>query len=313
MITEGEAAALADLSWLRRPRSVLFVAQLLVSLPFVVVTILLLGWLDRKLGWPQWILPAAWLIWCVTVRYRPVRVRFVSRMRSPTSDEAALLVPAWETVARAAGVDTAKYPLVVQGKPLRRGLIFRPRAMIVVHSAGLTEAAQRDLSAQCAWGLGLHLIGPSYARRLTALYRRPALLATGIAAAVVTVVIIVGTAVFMTARGKTDFKGDMSNFVYVGAQIVAYGTTAGVLLPVLGLPGAVVVTVACALDSYGKEFLGLYSAIVADRVAVCLGYGRELRDYLAAHPDRDRFRRSLPWSRGRLWYLERRMSTETVG
>ncbi|MFE9577334.1 hypothetical protein ACFYO1_13170 [Nocardia sp. NPDC006044] len=43
MSTKGGAATLADLSWLRRSRSVSFVTQLLVSLPLVVVTVLLLG------------------------------------------------------------------------------------------------------------------------------------------------------------------------------------------------------------------------------------------------------------------------------
>lgn len=306
MNTEGGAATLADLSWLRRPRSVIFVAQLLISLPLVVVTVLLLAWLDRKLGWPQWLLPAIWLIWCVIARYRP-RVRLVSRMRAPTADEAALLTPAWTTVAHAAGVDRAKYSLVV-GDVLRTGLIFRPRAMIIVNSKDLIEPAPGDLPMQCAWGLGLNLIGPSYARRLTGLYRRPASVVTGLAGAVAAVVMIVA----VTARGKTDSKNDLSNVFYVGGQILAFGAIAGALLLVVDLPGAVVITMACVLDAYGKEYLGLYTAIVADRVAVCLGYGRELRDYLAAHPEQDRFRRSLPWSHGRLWYLDRRMSTETV-
>ncbi|MEV6560488.1 hypothetical protein AB0M22_32540 [Nocardia sp. NPDC051756] len=283
-------------------------AQLLVSLPLVVVTVLLLVWLDRKLGWPQWILPVIWLIWCVIARYRP-RVRLVSRMRTPTADEAALLTPAWTTVAHAAGVDSAKYSLMV-GDVLRAGLIFRPRAIIIVNSKDLIEPAPRGLPMQCAWGLGLNLIGPSYARRLTALYRRPASVVTGLAGAVAAVVMIAAVAV--TARGKTDTKDDLSNVFYVGGQILGFGAIAGALLLVVGLPGAVAITMACVLDAYGKEYLGLYAAIVADRVAVCLGYGRELRDYLAAHPEQDRFRRSLPWSRGRLWYLDRRMSTGTV-
>ncbi|MFC9434503.1 hypothetical protein [Nocardia sp. NPDC057030] len=308
MSTGEQAAALADLSWLRRPRSVIFVAQLLVSLPLVVVTVLLLGWLDRKLGWPQWILPVIWLIWCVIARYRP-RVRLVSRMRTPTADEAALLTPAWTTVAHAAGVDSAKYSLVVRDA-LRTGVMFRPRAMIVVNSEDLIEPTPRDLRVQCAWGLGLNLIGPSYARRLTGLYRRPASVVTGLAGAVTAVVMI--AAVGVTARGKVASKADLPTVFFVGAQILAFGAIAGASLLVVGLPGAVVITMACVLDAYGKEYLGLYAAIVADRVAVCLGYGRELRDYLAAHPEQDRFRRSLPWSRDRLWYLDRRMSTETV-
>ncbi|MFE9577332.1 hypothetical protein ACFYO1_13160 [Nocardia sp. NPDC006044] len=132
---------------------------------------------------------------------------------------------------------------------------------------------------------------------------------TGSAAAVVAVLVIAVTAV--RARDKTDPK-DMPNAFFVGAQILGYGAIAGAALLVGGLPSAVLITMACVLDAYGKECLGLYAAIVADRVTVCLGYGRELGDYLAAHPEQDRFRRSLPWCRGRLWYLDRRMSTETV-
>lgn len=301
---------MVDLSWLWRPRSVIVVAQLLVSLPMVVVTTLLLGWLGRTLGWPQWILPVAWLIWCVIARYRPVRVRLVSRMRAPTADEAALLTAAWAPVARAGGMPSAKYPLLVQDKPLRTGLVVRPRAMMVVNATALTESAPRTLSALYAHGLGLQLIGPSYAHRLTALYRRPAAFVLGIAAAVVPLVMLVSWGVFAAARGRADVKRDLPKGVRAGVEMVGYLAIAGAVLPVFGVPVAVAMVVVCALDSYGKEYLGLYRAIVADRVAFCLGYGWELYDYLAAHPDQDRFRRSLPWSRGRLWYLERRMSAE---
>ncbi|MFI6173235.1 hypothetical protein ACIBCN_41100 [Nocardia sp. NPDC051052] len=310
MSTEGGVATPADLSWLRRSRSVIFVAQLLVSLPLVVVTVLLLGWLDRKLGWPQWILPAAWLIWCLIARYRPVRVRFVSRMRSPTAEEAALLTPVWTTVARAAGVDGAKYPLVVLSDFMRLGPVFRPRAEIEVPGRDLIEPAPRGLSMRCAWGLGLLLIGPWFTRRLPALYSRPASVMAWLVAAVVAAVTVVASAV--TARGRANMEGGVSKVHFVVAQTLTVGAIAGALLLVVGLPGAVVITIVCVLDSYGKEFLGLYSVIVADRVAVCLGYGRELRDDLAAHPKQDRFRRANPWIRGRLWHLDRRMSTETV-
>lgn len=311
MRTDGAAAALVDLSWLRRPRSVMVLAQLLVSVPTVVVTILLLGWLARMWGWQQWILPAAWLIWCVIARYRPVRVRFISRMRAPTADEAALLTAAWAPVARAAGVPVAKYPLMVQDQSLTTGLAIRPRAMIVANKAALSEQAPRSLSAWYAHGLGLQLIGPSYAQRLTGLYRRPAVVVLGIAGAMVTVVALMGFGVYAAARGKTDFKKEMPKAVRAGVEIAGYLVIAAVVLPVLGVAGAVALVAVSFVDSYGKKYLGLYRAIVADRVAVCLGYGRELYDYLTAHPDQDRFRRSLPWSRGRLWYLERRILTET--
>ncbi|MFC9435742.1 hypothetical protein [Nocardia sp. NPDC057030] len=310
MSTEREAATPADLSWLRRSRGVIFVAQLLVSLPLVVVTVLLLAWLDRTLGWPQWILPVAWLIWCVIARYRPVRVRFASRLRSPTAEEAALLTPIWTTVARAAGVDGAKYPLVVLGDSMRTGLFLRPRAEIEVDGKDLIEPAPRGLSMRCAWGLGLLLIGPWLTRRLPALYSRPASVMAGLAAAVVAAGTVVASAV--TARGRANMEDGVSKVHFVVAEILTIGAIAGPLLLVIGLPGAVVITMACVLDSYGKEFLGLYSLIVADRVAVCLGYGRELRDDLAVHPKQDRFRRANPWIRGRLWHLDRRMSTETV-
>ncbi|MEU7140925.1 hypothetical protein ABZ942_15850 [Nocardia sp. NPDC046473] len=310
MKTDGEATGSVDLSWLRRPRSVIVVAQLLVSLPLVVITALLLAWLDRVWGWPQWILPVAWLIWCVIARYRPVRFRFVTRMRAPTADEAALLTPAWESVARAAGVPSAKYPLMVQDKPLQTGLTVRPRAMLVVNVAALTEPAPRTLSALNAHGLGLQLIGPSYAQRLTSLYRRPAIFVLGIAGAAVSLVVIATLAAYGAARGLTDSKGSMSGPVRTGVELLGYLAIAGMVLPVFGVPGAVTAALVCVLDSYGKEFLGLYRAVVADRVALCLGYGWELYDYLAAHPDQDRFRRSLPWTRGRLWYLERRMSAD---
>ncbi|MFD6157567.1 hypothetical protein ACFWF7_36560 [Nocardia sp. NPDC060256] len=311
MRTDGEATASVDLSWLRRPRSVIVVAQLLVSLPMVVLTALLLGWLDRMLGWPQWILPVAWLIWCVIARYRPVRVRFVSRIRAPTAEEAAQLTPAWASVARAGGVPSAKYPLMLQDNPLRTGLVIRPRAIMVVNATALTEPPS-TLSALYAHGLGLRLIGPSYAQRLAGLYRRPAAFVLGIPGAVVSLVVIAGLAAFALARGRTDVKGDMPRGVRPAMEIVVYVAIAAVVLPVFGVPGAVAAVVFSFLDSYGKEYLGLYRATVADRVAVCLGYGWALYDYLAAHPDQDRFRRSLPWTRGRLWYLEQRMSSQEI-
>lgn len=291
---------------LRAHRYLLGLALLIVALPSAVLN----GWIAFRLGalfGPAagrivvglWLLSALSLLW--SLRSRAV-IQRDSDIRQPDLVEAPRLAAAWHEVAQAAGIRESAYSVRVQESDDASGSAL-PGRVVAVTSTALRVASTRQVGAVLAHELGHHLVAgvwrwPAvldwYSAYVERLWVKPLLLANRWSDREM-------------ERAPESWLGPVV-LMLSPVVVLGGGITASAL--VIGPTGTIVMLMLVCVRPFARAALDRYVEYLADRLAVDLGYGTELRSYLrvwgtertekniavtmvATHPTRDRRIRAI--------------------
>lgn len=205
----------------------------------------------------SWLLPVLWILSGV-VLFVPAIESAVSRMSlhlsRPGHAELTVLVPAWQTVCRVAGVDGSKYHLLVEESDQPNALAAGGRTVAVSRAALRLPPA--ELAAVLAHELGHHLSAHAVVSRLAWWYALPSR----------AVALLGGYAIrFVLAVGRV-FLAFGSGLAYLAALFLAL-----ILLTAIAFVSfwLLLVPLISPLMAWASR-LGEYQA---DRTAAQLGYG----------------------------------------
>ncbi|MGY0503397.1 M48 family metallopeptidase [Nocardia sp. FBN12] len=277
----------------RRTTFFVLIGDLVVSLPSIVLSGWLIWALSAQVG--DWLVVIAALVWpvsgaCVLLVGVLVAGATAQANRS-ASPEHAEVDDAWAAVAVVARIDGSRYtPWVydlvsVNGEAY--GYATAGRHVVVTRHA-FDVLTRGELQAVLAHELGHHLLGQMWLRRLIKWYRSPADLLFKLAVEVVSrVALLVQIGPRWIAHRL--YRGPRP-VILLGVLVVAIVPTAAVLgsgwalLAVstrfLGLPTTLVVVVVLVAQPFARARLSQWQEYGADRVAVELGYGQDLRGVL---------------------------------
>ncbi|MFI6999359.1 M48 family metalloprotease [Nocardia sp. NPDC050175] len=277
------------------------VAALVVSLPSLVLSALIVVAIPYVLLAP-WVAVATGAIWLLSgavlfSREEAMLARLAFRFRRPTGREVLALATAWDNVTRAARVDGSVYSLWIEDS--RAVNAFAGAG----HVVGVTKWAvlmlgQRQLEAVLAHELGHHLDGRWWMDALVRWYSLPFSVAYNVVGQVVMLPLLGIARVVERNELTSRIVLLMVMVAVVVAPTVVVGMTVGLvflLTPLVGLSAALWLTGAFVVEESAQALLSRRREALADRVAVDLGYGRELRGVLSQHADSAK--------RAPLWWL----------
>lgn len=260
-----------DVSWARsrglhaRRASLMLVA----ALPSVVVTVLLAVKLSSAVGVHAAVFPVGWLFCCVVLHYRdPALLRRL--LRAPSATELPALASAWANVCRAAAVDPAGYSLWVY-ETAKVNAYCAARGRIVVTTAALTTFSPQQLEAVLAHELGHALLGELRGYILARRYAGPVRL-------VLTICLTITRSLVQHAHPPR------SRFLHAiaSAVLIVLVLLIGVVVPmapliwILGTATTAPLLVLLVIEEFAVAELSARQEILADRVAVDLGYAEPL-------------------------------------
>jgi Zn-dependent protease with chaperone function len=241
----------------RRGVDVASVATLAFGVPWFLVSIYFVGFLgEALLGGAAFIFVLLWLasgaiVFCQPTEY--LFARAINRWRRPTVDEMRRLMPAWDTVTAAAGIDKTKYSLWIE-ESNNVNAFASAGHLIGVTRWALYSLSPAQLTAVLAHELGHHLHGHTWADLLSYWYSLPAR--------------------FVYRTGRL--------FVRVGLRVLRVFSAVGFLVAL-----CVIALFLAAAAPFLLPFLAVppllayfsrLGEIQADKVAADLGYGRLLID-----------------------------------
>lgn len=256
----------------------LFAAGALVeALPWIGLSALLVYGLGSLFGrWAAVEVLAGWLLlgplyFCLV---NPIALLGAGgRVRRPTEDENAVLGAVWSELADRTGIDAADYALRVQDSDQGSAYAAAVRGLVVSSSA-LRRLTPNQLAAVLAHELGHHLMGRLTIRTRIRWYALPA----AILSAVWVRAVIRGRPVF----GRLPLG--LARTVSAACMLAGLPAVALAMRGVIGLPVAIALAVLLALEPFATLWVGRREEYSADRVAVDLGYGRDLAEHLAGSP-----------------------------
>lgn len=265
-------------------------AQILVSLPSIVLS-----------GWLLWALAdmvGTSLVVAVGVGWAASGIGYFLCLDYWThqsayhavdddSPQRAKLDAAWAEVARAAGIDAARYRPWIDHSD--RDIAYTgPSRHIAVSRDAIDTLPPAQLRAVLAHELGHHLVGQALIWALVRWFRRP----------VETLYLLYALALALAARG-TDRAMMRLGQVLLGFErmppivlfaasmlvpvTVGIGVTVGFLVAfahLIGLPAALILLALSAPQPLARAKLAQWTEYRADRVAVDLGYGPALSKFL---------------------------------
>ncbi|MFC9475502.1 M48 family metalloprotease [Nocardia sp. NPDC056952] len=277
----------------RRTKFFVLIGDLVVSLPSVVLS----GWLIWRLSAlvGDWLVVVAALVWpvsgaCVLLVGVLISGAAAQASRS-ASPEHAEVAAAWAAVAAVARIDGSRYTPWVNDVATVNGEVYGYATLgrhVVVTRHAVDVFTRGELQAVLAHELGHQLLGRMWLRWLIKWYRGPADLLLELAVGVVSKV---AWSLQIGPRWIAHrlFRGPRP-VILLGVLVVVIVPTAAVLgsgwaiLAVstrfLGLPTALVVVVVLVAQPLARARLSQWQEYGADRVAVELGYGQDLRGVL---------------------------------
>lgn len=184
--------------------------------------------------------------------------------RKPVGAEPDLLATAWADVTRTAGVDGWPYSLWVQ-QSAALNAFAAPARMVAVTSWAIESLRPRQLAAVLAHELGHHLMLDPRVRLLDAWFSIPARMVRGI-----------GKVPARLARGP----GTLRCLVRAAIAAALLVAVAFFLTPRIGEPAVAVLIALLVLEPLTVAARARRGEFAADRMAVHLGYGRDLHGAL---------------------------------
>ncbi|WP_433597603.1 M48 family metalloprotease [Nocardia sp. CA-135953] len=180
--------------------------------------------------------------------------------RKPVDAESEILAAAWANVTCAPGVDGWPYSLWVQQSAYINATAV-PTRIVAVTSGAVAALASRQLEAVLAHELGHHLLIDQRLRLLEAWCSVPARFVQRLAAAAGRLVNALGIGAILV------------RFVLV---VIVLALLAVALAPVVGWPVALLLSALFAIEPLASAARSRREEFAADRIAVDLGYGRDL-------------------------------------
>ncbi|WP_194825991.1 M48 family metallopeptidase [Nocardia sp. XZ_19_231] len=290
---ESESESAGPVLVARRTMFFVLIGDLVVSLPSVVLSGWLIWGLSALVG--DWLVVVAALVWpvsgaCVLLVGVLISGATAQASRS-ASPEHAEVVAAWAVVAAVARIDESRYMPWVHDVARVNGEVYGYATLgghVVVTRHAVDVFTRGELQAVLAHELGHQLLGQMWLRWLIKWYRGPADLLFALAVGVVSKVVSL-LQVGPRWIAHRLYRGPRP-VILLGVLVVAIVPTAAVLgsgwaiLAVstrfLGLPTALVVVVVLAAQPLARARLSQWQEYGADRVAVKLGYGQDLRGVL---------------------------------
>nr|WP_255495309.1 M48 family metalloprotease [Nocardia sp. GTS18] len=184
--------------------------------------------------------------------------------RKPVGAEPDLLATAWADVTRTSGVDGWPYSLWVQ-QSAALNAFAAPARMVAVTSWAIESLRPRQLAAVLAHELGHHLMLDPRVRLLDAWFSIPARMVRGI-----------GKVPARLARGP----GTLRCLVRAAIAAALLVAVAFFLTPRIGEPAVAVLIALLVLEPLTVAARARHGEFAADRMAVHLGYGRDLHGAL---------------------------------
>ncbi|NKX86963.1 M48 family metalloprotease [Nocardia coubleae] len=184
--------------------------------------------------------------------------------RKPVGSEPDILATAWAEVTRKAGVDGWPYSLWVQ-QSATFNAFAAPARMVAVTSWAIESLRPRQLAAVLAHELSHHLMLDPRVRLLDAWFSVPTRVVRGI-----------GAVPARAARGPGTLRC-LARAAIATALLVA---VAFFLTPRIGGPAVAVLIALLVLEPLTAAARARRGEFAADRMAVHLGYGRELHGAL---------------------------------
>lgn len=226
--------------------------------PFWLLALAII-WLPLRLVWdvPYWWLPVGWLAAGLTLFVRPVQVAVLTPLfgaRRPTEDEARVLRPVWDELARINGLPEDRF--VIRVLPSDELNAFATGGhLVVVTSFAVQELPERELAGVLAHELSHHLGLHTVALTLGHWLSLPVLLLARI-----------GFFLQNVARAATDsFASHSAALTAIGRVVAAFATAVSwVFLSALYASDAL------------ANLVGHATEYEADRRAVRMGYGKPL-------------------------------------
>lgn len=269
----------------RRVRTTL--VTLLVSLPSMVLGGMLVFGVGALFGTvPALGLTLLWLFGAVFVPAPTGDMApWIFPVRRPRPEEQGALSSAWHNVTRAAGVRASDYSLWVEDTDQLNALAA-PGRIVAITSAAL-RLGPRELEAILAHELGHHLGGDQRARMLSYWYALPLTLLWRLLRRITwrLAVFVAQAAHIVGAVGVLGLVGVRKPMDTI-AFAVAVVSRIAILLAVAGAAvvhfGAVVAVplAAILLEPFAERAQRRRGELDADRTAVDLGYGSEMRAVL---------------------------------
>lgn len=259
------------------------VAYLIVSLPSMVLGGMVVARLGGMLGQREMIVClAVWLLLGVAVLFlgRSVEsVRLDVKAHRWTAEQAARLIPAWREVTAAAGVSEADYLAMIGESDEVRGCARTGRTVEVSNGAVLV-LPRAQLRAMLAHELG-HLLSSRHRRWefVFGWYAMPLHLAPMLVSAV---------AGFPAGSPRRD--GLLPRLMIAIAQVVYLYAMAELLTHLLSLRCALLAAALLTTQSLAKRLCRRRDERMADLIAVDLGFGIGLVEYLRQYD-----RGAYPW------------------
>jgi Zn-dependent protease with chaperone function len=258
----GSRPATSRMRW--RPDASSLLAALM-ALPGFLASLLVMFLLgEALLPRVPWVVPVLWMLSGAAIFAAPVESaisRLVLDLRRPTAAELRILASPWRAVCRAAGVDGARYVLLVEDVNELNASASGGRTVAVTRSALRLQPSH--LEAVLAHELGHHLAGHTAVSALAWWYALPARAAA----------YLIGLAVRFV--------------VFVGRIFAAFGNGIGALV---SLMTALMLLLMLTLFSFWLILVPLTAPLLAwasrlgefraDRTAATLGYGPVLIEAL---------------------------------
>ena len=239
----------------------------LLVLPTVALSVLIMVVIEMCTGvWLAAVVVGAWGLVGVILFdagwFTPNRQSLATMFgfRRPVAAESEILSAAWARVTRAPGLDGWPYSLWVQQSGFMNAYAA-PTRVVAVTSWAVASLESRQLEAVLAHELGHHLRTDQRLRLLDAWCSIPTRIVQRLAAAVGRLVNVLGVTAILV------------RFVFVVALLVLLPVA---LAPTTGLPVALLLSVLFAVEPLANATRSRREEFAADRIAVELGYGRDL-------------------------------------
>ncbi|MFE3224005.1 M48 family metalloprotease [Nocardia sp. NPDC059228] len=259
---------------------------LLLAVPWAVATVVMLWSLTAWAGrWATTSVVVVWcLIWCYALVVELIMpdeltiwrhvVAFPDTVPCPPErfEPATLLfIASWE-VMRAAGRPETWLRIVLRTRHPRSAGRSHPRRRVSVPISAVNELPPLELRAVIAHEFGHQLIGGWTVRGLESLCTAPVVTVFGAPATFLITV--------LSYRRSPDF---VATILLLIMYTVSFAALVGALLPTIGLHLAQALAIVCLLQPFPKMWVNWREEFLADQVAVDLGYGPALHDYLVTY------------------------------
>ncbi|QIS01797.1 M48 family metalloprotease [Nocardia brasiliensis] len=263
----------------RRPGFVAVAGTVALALPTLLLSALVVFALGAWIG--TWLLVTVVVLWVlfgallVDIAWlTPNRANYAKAVgfRRPIEPEDSILAAAWANVTSAPGMDGWPYGLWVQ-QSAEPSAYAAPSRIIAVTSSAIAGLEPRELEAVLAHELGHHVRVDARLRLLEAWIALP------------------GRYLWALCKRVGRIVGFLGVYALVARFVVAVALLPVVVLvltPVLGAALAYLFVILLVLEPPARAAQSRRGEYAADRVAVELGYGRELATAL------DRWRSPRP-------------------